>query len=492
MASRFRKLDLNTADHTELLGLPGVGPALAHRIIAARPFSRLADLKGVKGIGGKLYDGLRQYVRVSRPPRPPAQARPLLKPEAAVPQTAGAPTASADDDKTLAPASPDAAQGVVSPRPTAAPEAQPGAGRGLAVASAGAGVRGRPPTASGQTAWPTEHTQPGPLPLAPAAETAARRPRTSPTARADGLSLPLSRRRDLPWIFWSVGLVVLSLIVFSVVILARYARTQTAASAPAAQIVETTGRATAPAASASLPAVTARAILPAAAATESPQPTATPPPLPATPTAAPAAATAVTPARQPDVTFNTGRILWSENFDPPAFNWGRGRTAIADAGYVEGALQAVLQTRAEPYWSIGPTYRVSAANFYYEGDIIVKECAKGDQYGLVFRNDGYDYYAFTITCDGYFWLIRRLDDRYDLLKVASSPFVPTGPGAYRLGVLVQGKRIVLSVNGQAIYDHTENRLDQIPAGSFGVYARAVSTGLLTIRWDNLTASEVLP
>ena len=46
-----RRLSLNQASVEELEGLPGVGPALAARIVAARPYLRVAQLDGVKGIG---------------------------------------------------------------------------------------------------------------------------------------------------------------------------------------------------------------------------------------------------------------------------------------------------------------------------------------------------------------------------------------------------------------------------------------------------------
>jgi hypothetical protein len=47
-------LDLNTADPTELRTIPGVGPAVAKKIVAARPFSSLDDLFKIKGIDAGL------------------------------------------------------------------------------------------------------------------------------------------------------------------------------------------------------------------------------------------------------------------------------------------------------------------------------------------------------------------------------------------------------------------------------------------------------
>jgi len=57
------RLSLNAASEAELARLPGIGPTLAGRIVAARPFARLDDLLRVPGIGPKTLSALRDRVR---------------------------------------------------------------------------------------------------------------------------------------------------------------------------------------------------------------------------------------------------------------------------------------------------------------------------------------------------------------------------------------------------------------------------------------------
>ena len=56
---------MNTASIEALQNIPGIGAALAARIIAARPFRNADDLRQVKGIGAKKYENLRPYFSVS-------------------------------------------------------------------------------------------------------------------------------------------------------------------------------------------------------------------------------------------------------------------------------------------------------------------------------------------------------------------------------------------------------------------------------------------
>lgn len=74
-------VDADRADSAALEALPGIGPALAARIVADReargPFGSVAGLERVAGIGPGMTRRLAGLVTFSGVPRPPVSIRAL-------------------------------------------------------------------------------------------------------------------------------------------------------------------------------------------------------------------------------------------------------------------------------------------------------------------------------------------------------------------------------------------------------------------------------
>jgi competence protein ComEA len=108
-------IDLNSADKAALEGLPGVGPALAEKIIAARPFKSVDDLNNVSGIGPAKFDALKGLVTVGEGEE---SVQPKLKPG----QTININTATQEQLESLLGIGPVKAQAIIAGRPYASIE----------------------------------------------------------------------------------------------------------------------------------------------------------------------------------------------------------------------------------------------------------------------------------------------------------------------------------------------------------------------------------
>jgi len=66
--SEQAKLNINTATQADLEKLPGIGPALAERIIKYReehgPFKTIDEIQNVKGIGKKKFETIKDLIAV--------------------------------------------------------------------------------------------------------------------------------------------------------------------------------------------------------------------------------------------------------------------------------------------------------------------------------------------------------------------------------------------------------------------------------------------
>ena len=78
------KVDLNTATQGELETLPGVGPAGAKKIIAARPYKTTADLAKA-GIPAKTVEKITPLVSAGTAPTPIPKAAPVAMPPVSAP-----------------------------------------------------------------------------------------------------------------------------------------------------------------------------------------------------------------------------------------------------------------------------------------------------------------------------------------------------------------------------------------------------------------------
>jgi hypothetical protein len=237
--------------------------------------------------------------------------------------------------------------------------------------------------------------------------------------------------------------------------------------------------------------VGAAACLPAATPLP-PLPTATPLPPSATPTATivwfPPTATYTpfptpTPALTPtvDARPSYGSLILEDNFHETG-DWVTGPLPAGTITVNQDAITLVV-SQERGYLS---TVRQNTAltDFYAQISANPTLCRGTDEYGLLLRVSGDDFYRFSLSCDGQARLDRLLNGG------ASSPrpwtmngaIPPGAPSLSQIAVQAIGKQMRFYVNDAFVFEVNDGT---IPSGGLGLFARAASDTPVSVSFSNL-------
>jgi len=518
------KLDINRASIQELQDVPGIGLALAKTIVAGRPYGRLPDLRKVSGVGHKLYAGLHKYLRVptsrsssdrSEQPRLEPSSKRKYNSTSYSDEILEMPSFEDDTSSVLSvsdysdsrsedsdPVEVDTVKELIGP-----PIIDGGGQVTVDLESSG-----RVSADSVKIVNKRLRSDWQPVNIAIRPYRRRRRWRLIAAAVIAGSILGVLQTYGLlgkvisnPMGFLSIGLdeqlfleseqedqlqgISTSTIVIPTVVSSQIAISQ---STLTAMVVETSSVIKVTSASTqTVSEISSVVITPEVEKI----PTVTPIVIPTmtqmpTPTKAAPIPQSV---RNLNPTVVPRFVLWEEGFEPLRFaNWGRNETENWYSGIEDGVFRLITKQRNKQFYSSAPESNLVERNFYYEGDVIVEYCTGKDFYGLLFKAklDVDEYFAATITCEGNYRLISKMNGIYEDLRIAASDVVPQGPGIYRLGILLKGDSFSLHVDGLQVHTYTWDGLDQVASGEFGVYARSVESDELKVSWDNLIATEL--
>lgn len=169
--------------------------------------------------------------------------------------------------------------------------------------------------------------------------------------------------------------------------------------------------------------------------------------------------------------------------------WRFGSDAVADVAQVDGRLQVhVIQPGQLAWASSEQTWE----NFHLGVDATQVSGPMDNEYGVLVRmNEDTQFYAFSISGDGYARAARYEDGTWHLLGADWSPSdaIQQGAATNRLEVIAQGATFEFRVNDQPVLQLEDATLQR---GEVGLYAGAFGEGDVVIAFDNLDIEPLEP
>jgi len=118
----------------------------------------------------------------------------------------------------------------------------------------------------------------------------------------------------------------------------------------------------------------------------------------------------------------------------------------------------------------------------------------GTNYGIMFRvagsASGRSYYLFAVTLDGMYYLQKKVDGKWidtDPVSISPSPYLKQGALMNRLGVLAEGPRISLYINGNLVKTITD---DMNTSGEVGLAVVTGENPLARVAFSRMTIYTV--
>lgn len=219
------------------------------------------------------------------------------------------------------------------------------------------------------------------------------------------------------------------------------------------------------------PTPTATPVPPTQAATSTPVPP-TKPPATAAPTATPRPAATATRASTPRPTSSplASGVLFSEDFgsQQAAEDHGWEFTKGDNVDTTWAANKYIISVKRKNYLGFG-TPKGQYTDFGAETE--AQSTGSGyAEYGLRFRASKDSYYIFGVTTDGKYYMQKKVNGKWadtDPVPATTSTYVKKGQVKNVIGVLAQGDKISLYINGFLVKTITD---DSISSGLVGVYA----------------------
>lgn len=196
----------------------------------------------------------------------------------------------------------------------------------------------------------------------------------------------------------------------------------------------------------------------------------------------------ITPVIAREAGMPPSLILFSDDFDNPPTTWTTSQSATGSyIDYEHGGLRIFINDVNFDYWS-RPGQRFQDARIAV--DATMMSGPENNLYGLICRyQDAENFYAFLISSDGYYGILRVQDASYQMLGSGMMSFnqvILQGQNANRLRADCVGTGLAFSVNGQLLAQIQDSTFTE---GEVGLIAGSNAMIGVDILFDNFVVYQ---
>jgi hypothetical protein len=176
-----------------------------------------------------------------------------------------------------------------------------------------------------------------------------------------------------------------------------------------------------------------------------------------------------------------GSLILADDFQETAA-WVTGQLPAGTVTLNQGSISLVV-SQERGYLS---TMRQNTAltDFYAQITANPTLCRGADEYGLLLRVSGNDFYRFSLSCDGQARLDRLLNGSASSPKpwTQNGAIPPGSPSLSQLAVQAIGRQMRFYVNDAFVFEINDGT---IPSGGLGLFARAASDTPVSVSFSDL-------
>jgi hypothetical protein len=184
----------------------------------------------------------------------------------------------------------------------------------------------------------------------------------------------------------------------------------------------------------------------------------------------------------------SGSVLFQDDFSQNTNHWGLSNSNAGEVNFLYQGLDIKVNQADSMIWSVvGKSYADTKTDI----DAVLLSGPTDDAYGTICRyEDNTHFYAFLVTHDGYYGIIKMQDGQVILSDPESglkySEVIRQGGVVNHIQAVCQGNKLSLSVNGQLLSEVEDNSFS---AGQIGLIGGAYSTPGVEVFFDNLLVTQ---